>query len=152
LVYYNAPFTVTKDGYYNIQWYWIDLYGRPHNGLDILFKLDQTPPTIELIKKSAGKNKVSFTANVVDTVSQIERVEFYLDDVLQETLYQPPYQYNWTGKEQHWVYAIGYNFAGLSEKSNNLTTPRPILKNHYLIQSLLMKIQFLKILILKNKI
>jgi len=131
---YNSPFNVNKDGEYKIPWFWVDKKGNTHSlTMPISFKIDQSPPTIKLTKKSAGKNKVVFTANAVDTVSQIEQVEFYLDDVLQETLYQPPYQYNWTGEDQHWVYAIGYNFAGLSEKSNNVSTPRLQIRSHNLL-------------------
>ena len=138
---YTSPFNIIKDGYYNIQWFWVDPFGRPHNGLDIVFKVDQTPPTIKLTKKSGGKNKMIFTANAIDEVSQVERVEFYLDDVLQETVNESPFQYTWTGEVNQWVYAIGYNFAGLSQKSSNLSTPRIFLKNNCLIQRLVMIIQ-----------
>jgi len=132
---YFGPFNVTKDGIYMMQWLWIELSGRPHNGIPIDFKLDQSPPVMQLTKKSEGKNKVIFTATAVDEVSEIEAVEFYLDDVLNQTVNESPYQYIWIGEEKHTVYAIGYNFAGLSEKSNNLsTTIKPHFRNHNLMQ------------------
>ncbi|MDH7506887.1 MAG: Ig-like domain-containing protein [Candidatus Thermoplasmatota archaeon] len=140
---YKQPFHVSKDGYYTIQWKWTEPSGRVHFGLDITFKIDQSPPTIKLTKKTSGKDKVIFTANANDDTSLIERVEFYLDDVFQLTVNESPYQFTFEGKDQHWVYAIGYNFAGLLQKSENLSTPRTFLKNNFLIFSLFKLFQIL---------
>jgi hypothetical protein len=87
------------------------------------FKIDQTPPDIELTKRNGLNDQVIFTANCEDDTSEVERVEFYLDDVLQETIFEAPYKWTWTGTEEHSVYAIGYNYAGLSQESTNLSTP-----------------------------
>ena len=139
---YTGPFNVNKDGIYKISWFWIDKKGDTHYTLTpISFKIDQTPPTIQLTKKSGGKNKVLFTANAIDEVSQVERVEFYLDDVLQETVNESPFQYTWTGEVNQWVYAIGYNFAGLSQKSKNLSTPKLHFNNHNLMNILYILMQ-----------
>jgi len=46
--------------------------------------------------------------------------------VLQGEDTEAPYEWIWTGTEAHMVYAIGYNPAGLSEKSNTLSTPRSL--------------------------
>ncbi|MDH7506781.1 MAG: hypothetical protein QHH15_03200, partial [Candidatus Thermoplasmatota archaeon] len=79
---YTSPFNVNNDGTYKIPWFWIDKKGENHNlTMPISFKIDQSPPTIKLTKKTSGKDKVIFTANVNDDTSLIERVEFYLDDV-----------------------------------------------------------------------
>jgi hypothetical protein len=145
---YTGYFNVTKDGMYSISWFWVDLKNKTFYELPIIFKIDQTPPTMKLTKKSGGQNKVIFTAVATDAVSQVERVEFYLDDVLTQTDSEVPYQYTWTGEDNHLVYAIGYNYAGLSEKSNNLSTPRLVFKYHYhyLIQRLF---NFIQIILLK---
>ena len=120
---FNGPFEYCEDGRHTLNWYWIDLVGQEHQGQPAFFKIDQTPPDIELTKKSGLNNKVTFTADCVDDTSEVERVEFYLDDGLQETVTEEPWEWTWTGTEEHMVYAIGYNYAGHSEKSNTLSTP-----------------------------
>jgi len=120
---YYDEFTVSEDGTYNIEWYWIDREGKRHDEPDFRFKIDQTPPTIELKKKSGSGDQVTFTATVNDPTSGVERVEFYLDDELQDTVYEEPYQWTWTGTTSHSVYAIVYDYAGHSEKSETLSTP-----------------------------
>jgi len=120
---YNGPIEYCENGHHLLIWYWIDSYGQEHLGQTVAFRLDQTPPDIELTKKSGTNDQVTFTANCEDDASEVERVEFYLDDDLQETYTEAPYKWTWTGTEAHMVYAIGYNYAGLSEKSNTLSTP-----------------------------
>jgi len=124
-IYNDNPIMITEDGLYNIPWFWVDMVNKSFDGHPIVFWLDQTPPTIELSKKSGGKNKIIFTADANDAISIVEKVEFYLDEELVNTDLEKPYEYNWTGEENQVVYAIGYNYAGLSLISNNLsTTPR----------------------------
>ncbi len=139
---YTGPFNVANDGVYMVPWIWIDINNDEHGGPPIEFKIDKTPPTIKLTKKSSGKETVIFTAEATDEVSSIERVEFYLDGVLQQTNTEIPYQYSWTGTEKQIVYAIGYNFAGLTVKSDNLTTtPKPHFRNHYFMNIVIMLLQ-----------
>ena len=121
---YNGPIEICEDGFNYLHWYWIDLEGEEHQGATGFFKIDQTPPDIELTKRSGLNDQVTFTADCEDDTSEAERVEFYLDDELQETYTEAPYTWTWTGTEEHMVYAIGYNYAGLSEKSNTLSTPQ----------------------------
>lgn len=143
-LYEDVPVVVSKEGIYLVTWKWFDKGGYEYEGIPpISFKIDQTPPTIQLTKKSGGKNKVIFTAAASDPGSQIERVEFYLDDVLNQTITEHNYIYTWTGEDKHWVYAIAYNFAGLSEKSKNLSTPRLFFSNHYFIQRFFSFIQMI---------
>jgi hypothetical protein len=131
---YTAPFNVNDDGIYQIPWYWIDLDNQTHHGGPIEFKIDRTGPTVQLAKKSLSKTQDLFTATASDPVSQIEYVEFYLDGEFISTDNSAPFEYTWTGDEVQEVYAIAYNYAGFSEKSNTLTTPRPFLVNHYIMQ------------------
>lgn len=121
--YLDEPIEICDDGIHSIPWYWVDYQENEHYEPPVFFKLDQTPPDIELTKKFGLNDKVTFTANCEDDASEVECVEFYLDDDLQETFTEAPYQWTWTGTEEHMVYAIGYNYAGLSEKSNTLSTP-----------------------------
>jgi len=140
---YSDPFSVVDDGVYMIQWFWVETSGRPHDGLPIEFRIDKAAPTIELNKETSGKNKMIFTAVANDETSKIERVEFYLDGVLIQTSSEIPYEYNWTGEEKQTVYAIAYDYAGHFAKSDNATTPRLLLRNHYLIQRFFILIQAL---------
>jgi len=139
---YDDPFNVVNDGVYMIPWFWIDLFNNSNFGGPIEFKIDKTPPTIELTRKVSGKEKIIFTADAVDTVSAIERVEFYLNDELNQTDNEAPYQYTWEGHETQVVYAITYNYAGFVVKSNNLTTtPRLRFRNHNLMNIIFVLIQ-----------
>lgn len=131
---YTNTFDVSKDGRYTIGWFWIDLDDNTFYELPIIFKIDKTPPTMKLTKKSSGKTNVIFTVATTDTTSEIERVEFYLDEVLIQTDTTSPYQYTWTGEQKQFVYAISYNYAGLLIKSDNLsTTPRSHSRTHNLM-------------------
>jgi hypothetical protein len=131
---YTGPIQIAKDGIYSIGWFWKDFDNHIYYELPIIFKIDQTPPTMKLTKKSSGKTNVIFTAATTDTTSEIERVEFYLDDVLIQTDTTSPYQYTWTGEQKQFVYAISYNYAGLLVKSDNLsTTPRSHSRTHNLM-------------------
>ena len=142
---YTGPFHETEDGIYKIPWFWIDREGNNHSVVDpIYFKIDLTPPTIQLTKKS-GIFKVTFTAIANDETSQIECVEFYLDGVLQKNDTELPYKYSYNGGGKSWVYAICYNYAGFFMKSDNLSTPRPNFRNHNLMDivfALMQKIFF----------
>jgi len=104
---YTGPIQITKDGIYNIGWFWKDFDNHIYYELPIIFKINQTPPTIKLTKRSGGQNKMIFNAATTDEVSKVECVEFYLDDVLQQTVNNSPYKYTWIGEEKHMVYAIG---------------------------------------------
>jgi hypothetical protein len=141
---YIDAFIVSDDGVYSIQWYWIDVEGEYYEEPSIEFKIDQTPPTINLNKKIGGNNQITFTATCNDDISNVERVEFYLDDELIFTIDEEPYKYTWTGSGVHEVYAIGYNFAGLSEQSETLdTTPRSRSYNFQILNNFFQRIYHL---------
>jgi hypothetical protein len=135
---YINPFTVDDDGNYQILWYWIDEDDRRHNELPLVLKIDQSKPTINIAKEETSATTVKFTVTCNDDVSDVERIEFYLDDDLITTSNEIPATYIYTtdGSGVHDVYAIGYNFAGLSEVSDTLNTKEksrslnlPILNN-----------------------
>ena len=128
--YTDSGINIDDDGVYNIPWFWVDEVGEPHNGWPITFNLDMSPPTIQL-NKNIETDQITFTASCSDDVSDVELVEFYLDDELIKTSIGEPYEYTWTGVGKHIVHAVGYNFAGLSVESKKLdTTPRS--RSHYL--------------------
>jgi hypothetical protein len=100
----NGTFTITKDydGKYVSVVYWaIDYAGNeetPHNVFYI--DIDQTNPIIDIAYEVIGGNPQQgwdfiFTATATDSTSGIERVEFYLNDELQETVYGSGPEYQW---------------------------------------------------------
>lgn len=124
----HGSFKITEDGA-NIQVeYWsVDKVGNeetPHASFDI--KMDQTTPTINLIKEKTGGTlikKFLFTADVHDEMSGIDKVEFYLDDTLESTADTEPYEWEWQGIGNHTVHAIVYDLAGNNAMSNKHYTP-----------------------------
>ena len=142
-LYTDSGINIEDDGVYNIPWYWVDKYGETYNGWPIGFMIDQTPPTITLTKKSGLNDQVTFTATVNDLTSGVERVEFYLDDELQETVTNTPYQWIWTGTTSHSVYAIAYDYAGHSKKSDTLNTPYNFVFSNSVIYNILQKLNYI---------
>jgi hypothetical protein len=138
---YNVPFLVNEDGDYDIAWYWIDEDGKRNDEWPIMIKIDRTPPTIELSKQSGVGNKVTFTADANDPVSGVSYVEFYLDDVLQETITGGnTFEWVWEGDGEHWVHAIAYNPPGFFAESDPLSTPRTHSYNINILNILIQRI------------
>ena len=96
--------------------------------------IDETPPTVEIEKpkerflyildteimsllfKTRIIGGITIEASATDTISEISKVEFYLDDELMETDYEWPYQWYW-GKSSfgnHVIKVIAYDSAGNS--------------------------------------
>lgn len=119
---YTAAFVVSNEGIYYIEWFWIDSEGKTHNGFPIQFKLDNIKPNIELKRKFGVNDKVTFTATASDSLSGLQRIEFYFDDEKVDEFFESPCTWEWIGVAQHFVYAISYDNAGLSEKSETLGT------------------------------
>lgn len=122
--YNDVPIVVSTDGKITIPWKYIDNNDIEHLGVVINFNLDKTPPTITLTKTSGANDQVIFTAKCEDTVSEIDYVEFYLDNAYQATDNSTPYKWTYTGTDQHNVYATAYNMAGLKKNSETVKTPR----------------------------
>ena len=70
------------------------------------------------------KNKITFTANVNDGEkgSGVEKVEYYIDGELKETVKESPYEFVYKdGVEGLLVTAIVYDFAGHTKNANSTT-------------------------------
>jgi len=121
--YTESGIHVDEDGIYDIDWKWFDEFGKEHTGWPITFSLDKTPPTIQLTRKIQG-NDVTFTADVNDPTSGVECA----------------YQWVWTGTTSHSVYAIAYDYAGHSKKSETLSTPYNFFYGNSIVLNLLQQL------------
>ena len=99
-------FVLTNDNYSILINYWaIDNAGNvePKNTIMPLIDMDQTPPDFtpnDFTYEIVGGNEYQgwdylFKANATDAMSGMNRVEFYLNNVLQEIDYGPGPEYHW---------------------------------------------------------
>ena len=117
-------FIITEDGNdIPVEFWAVDCVGNieyPKNLFTI--DMDQTVPDISLSYEIAGGNKwqgwdFEFTATANDDMSGMDRVEFYLNNELQETIFGQGPEYKWTIRYNPLPNAIfkvtGYDKAGL---------------------------------------
>ncbi len=121
------PFTFGQEGDFAFEYKWEDPMGEIHfPPLPEPLKIDKTPPTINLEKKIQWIGKeIVFTAQVNDETSEINRVEFYLDDEPIVTITESPYTYTYNYKDdprRHEIKAIVYDNAGHSNSGDSDTT------------------------------
>jgi hypothetical protein len=91
---YTEPIIVEDDGNHELWFYLEDIEGNvgdTYGPFD--FKIDQTPPTIDLFIIHIINDTYMIIAEVEDETSGIERVEFYINDILEFTDYEAPYEY-----------------------------------------------------------
>ena len=112
---YTSPFTVESDGCHRITYYAIDKAGNVEQPSEVIrFKIDQTPPTIELTWQVSGDDLI-FTATCSDATSGVDRVEFYINDVLAFTDDMEPYVWILYYQGGPYTYkAIVFDIAGNS--------------------------------------
>jgi hypothetical protein len=109
---YSEPVDISDDGAHNYSWYVVDSEGNTSTPDSIDFKIDMTPPEINLRKERLSKNKIKFIADVDDEMSGIEKVYFIVDGSLVCTDYDYPYEWNWTGWRNEKVEARAFDNAG----------------------------------------
>ncbi len=115
----SMPITLSFDGEHVIEYYSVDYAGNAEDVKEVIVKLDATPPEITLTGKKIGVIMWKFTAEALDGISGIDRVEFYIDGQLDGIVYAPgPYEWRWAGSGSHTAQAIAYDFAGNSAASN----------------------------------
>jgi hypothetical protein len=95
---YVDGFIIKGDGLYEISYYSID---KAENAEDIKtasFKIDQTSPYVSLFAPEKIRwGKFLIYAEARDHDSGMEKVEFYIDDILKSTVYEPPYLWIYIG-------------------------------------------------------
>jgi len=117
---YTEPLNFSEDGIFVFSWYVIDSEGYSSIPESISFKIDRTPPEINLIKKRLEINKVQIIANVYDETSNIHRVEFNIDSsyYVEFTDYDFPYEWICSGIFNKKVTVSVYDKAGNSNSSS----------------------------------
>lgn len=122
---YTEPFTVYMQGGIHFSWYYIDYQGY-ESGMHgpFAFKIDYTPPTIDLTvtAQNCCHTKWLLNATVSDATSGVSYVEFYVDDVLVGNATAYPYIYIYKGKGKV-AQAIVYDNAGNSAMNPMVSMP-----------------------------
>ena len=83
---YTEPFTINDQGAIVFEWYWIDYGGNTSDVFSTRLKIDYTIPDLFVQKTKIGYNKWEISVDVSDSVSGVNRIEFYLNSVLYETI------------------------------------------------------------------
>ena len=118
---YDEPILLNWDGFFPIIYFSVDNAGNMEFPKLATVKLDQTPPFVNLTVKIIGGGLQGYdainTAIAFDYMSGMERVEFYVDDELSETVIGsgPIYQWIFTLYESfRIVKAEAFDQSGLS--------------------------------------
>jgi len=120
-----------------IEFWAVDNVGNEGIHHTITIDMDQTDPDINLIYEIIGGNALQgwdfvFTATATDATSGMSHVEFYLNDLLQDTIYGPGPTYEWeftyNGNLNIVVKATGYDMAG-NFASDEIVDPENIDSN-----------------------
>jgi hypothetical protein len=119
---YTMPFEVCDDKEHYICWYYIDYYGNYSGAECKNFKMDQTPPDIELTWEAFKEKRfwyVKFTALCNDNTSGMNRVEWAISDVVQNISKGSGPIYTWTIKTSFLLPPI-YTFKAIAfDKAGN---------------------------------
>jgi len=104
---YTSPFIISEEGEnINIEFYSVDNLGNEETHKSATLDIDKTPPEIIIeYTKTKINNKewmLDFNFIVIDETSGADRIDIYLNDVLQETVTGPGPEYKWPFK-----YSIG---------------------------------------------
>ena len=97
---YTEPFNLTEDGEdILLEWRAVNHEGN-YSDVDgpFICSIDQTDPKIDISYEWIGTKppyEIIVTASTSDAMSGMERVEFYFNDELKETVYGPGPEYVW---------------------------------------------------------
>jgi hypothetical protein len=112
---YTTPVIVSIDGNYELYYYSTDKAGNTETPKGpFQFKIDKTKPSITLTATALNllKDRWLLNATATDEMSNIARVEFYVDAVFVGNISAPgPYVIEYDG-HPHMAQAIAYDNAG----------------------------------------
>jgi len=103
--------TITTDGYHTVSCYYIDSEGHQSDTFYAYFKIDQTKPYAWFAIAKIRFGKWFIYANASDITSGMDKVEFYVEDVFQGTVFEPPYLWICNGS-MRFSLVIAYDKAG----------------------------------------
>ncbi len=96
---YTEPFLVTEDCYNNIRISAVDNVGNIEAVKVLAIKIDMTKPVLSMVYNWTGSPlhgyEMIYTVTANDALSGMDRVEFYKNDELQETITSPGPDYEW---------------------------------------------------------
>ena len=100
---YTTPFIISKErGNIPIEFYSVDNLGNAETIKSVTLDIDKTPPEIIIeYNKTKINNKewlLDFNFIVTDETSGVDRIDIYLNDILQETITGPGPDYEWEFK------------------------------------------------------
>ncbi len=95
---YTGPFYINENGEHTLMYYYVDYEGTQSAIFGpYWFRIDSIPPTITLVVDAIGHNRYKIYAEVSDSTSGVNRVEFFLNDYLIYTDYEAPYEWFYKG-------------------------------------------------------
>ena len=129
----NVTHAYSHEGSFTVRLMVTDSEGRFNVSKTVVY-VDNTPPSVEIVKprdrylyfmdtevmsllfktRIIGGITVGVYAN--DDISEINRVEFYVDDTLMDTVYEMPFSWKWEGASpfDHIIKVVAYDSAGNS--------------------------------------
>jgi hypothetical protein len=135
---YTSPITVSGNGQHTIEYWSVDNIDNTETHSSESFKIDTLAPTVDITKPDIGIywrdrkiwppfefsllewstpfiiRDITIVASANDATSGIDRVEFYIDSVLESTDTTVPYEWNWdkTVFFTHTIEVKAYDAAG----------------------------------------
>jgi hypothetical protein len=134
----------------HVEWWFCDCVGNCETHWTYTVDMDQTPPIIDLTYEVISGNPIQgwlleFTATCYDDTSGIGRIEFYLNDVLQDTSYGGPtysWRYQTHGGVNVTIKVVVYDRAG-NNATKIIENPKPISYNYNNQNTLLIALFYL---------
>jgi hypothetical protein len=115
---YTAPFTISTDGIHLIE-----ATDDFEHIVNATVKIDRTPPIWDnYYIENIGFNRYIFHANVTDTASGINKVDFYLNYFVIFTDYTAPYEWVYKGPS-FFGCAVAFDYAGNSDINQYIPSP-----------------------------
>jgi len=96
---YTEPFNVIADGVHTVEYRSVDYAGNIEDWKSVEFAIDQTKPYIDLTWEAYEEDGiwyVIFTVWCDDATSRINRLEFFINGVLESVDITPPFKMGWT--------------------------------------------------------
>ncbi|KAA0002389.1 MAG: hypothetical protein FE044_03085 [Thermoplasmata archaeon] len=130
---YTQSFKITEDGVYTLYYYSVDNAGNEEDEKTKTIKVDKAMPTATIIKPREGYlyiedreimstvfgntiiiGKITIVVDASNHESGVNRVEFYIDNVLQNTIMEEPYTWEWNYLSigTHLIKVVAYDNAG----------------------------------------